>query len=266
MTVKRMNKKLINPNYGLKNKHILYSNPKGNKTMTVKQVNTMHKIASRTGKHRKIDVKLVKKQKVIKKPRTISKSLQEYNQILRTVRELYPYGYRHAQKLASEMYRSGIDSKSEIAIMSMESELTKRRDSKELDKVNEIINVWEREARANEDYEVRKVHETFNQKFRTWFDEYKVVLGKTAIDIDPIKAFMRILNKVKQDRDLITGDKIRLIISHDVWSKPYSSGLLNVNEGLEKMIADKCGNFVEYKEVPLDGVKIEVQSFKIPTR
>ena len=75
---------------------------------------------------------------------------------------------------------------------------------------------------------------------------------------------MRILNKVKQERDLITGDKIRLIISHDVWSKPYSSGLLNVNEGLEKMIADKCGNFVEYKEVPLNEVKIEVQSFKIP--
>ena len=30
------------------------------------------------------------------------------------------------------------------------------------------------------------------------------------------------------------------------------------------MMANKCGNFVEYKEVPLNEVKIEVQSFKIP--
>ena len=51
------------------------------------------------------------------------------------------------KQLASEMYKSGVDSESEIAIMSMESELTKRRDSKKLDEVNEIINVWEREAR-----------------------------------------------------------------------------------------------------------------------
>ena len=29
-------------------------------------------------------------------------------------------------------------------------------------------------------------------------------------------------------------------------------------------MANKCGNFVEYKGVPLNEVKIEVQSFKIP--
>ena len=37
-----------------------------------------------------------------------------------------------------------------------------------------------------------------------------------------------------------------------------------MNEGFEEMMAFKCGNFVEYKSVPLNEVKIEVQSFKIP--
>ena len=101
--------------------------------------------------------------------------------------------------LSSKLYKSGVDSDSvPIAIMRMESELTKPiKIPRNWRHVNEIINVWEREARESEDYEVSKVHESFNQKFRTWFDEYKVVLGKQSIDIDPIKAFMRVLNKVK---------------------------------------------------------------------
>ena len=115
-----------------------------------------------------------------------------------------------------------------------------------------------------EDYKIYKVYEAFNQKFRAWFDEYKVELGEIADDTDPIKVFMRVLNKVKLERKLMDGDKIRLIISHDVWAKPYSTGLLNVNEGLEVMMANKIGNFVEYKSTPLNEVKIEVQSFKLP--
>ena len=84
------------------------------------------------------------------------------------------------------------------------------------------------------------VYETFNQKFRTCFDEYKVELGENAVDIDPIKVFMETLNKVKQERVLVDGDKIRLIISHDVWSKPYSTGLLGVSMKVwKKMMANE---------------------------
>ena len=114
------------------------------------------------------------------------------------------------------------------------------------------------------EYKIHKVDETYNKKFNCWFDDYQVELSKTAVDIDPVKIFMAILNKVKEERGLVNGDKIRLIVSHKSWVKHFSSGLLNVNEGLEEMMANKCGNFVEYKEVPLNEVKIEVQSFKIP--
>ena len=60
-------------------------------------------IASRNGKHRKNvvkkhnDVKVVKTPKATKSskaPRPISKGLKVYNQILRTVRDLFPYDYR----------------------------------------------------------------------------------------------------------------------------------------------------------------------------
>ena len=113
-------------------------------------------------------------------------------------------------------------------------------------------------------YNIHKVDESYNQKFHTWFDEYQVELSKTTVDIDPVKVFMEILNKVKEERGLLDGDKIRLIISHNTWRSPYSTGLLNVNNCLEDMMANKIGQFVEYKEVPLSEVKIEVQSFKIP--
>ncbi len=194
------------------------------------------RIAMRNGKYRKNVVKGTKVIKSPKTPRTLSKGLQKYIQILRTVRGLFPYAYRDAQKLASEMYRSGVDSESEIAIMLMDSKISRRKASKQIEEVNELIKDWKRTRSGVikteiEDYKIHKVYETFNQKFRTWFDEYKVELGKTAVDIDPITVFMDILNKVKKERDLVDGDKIRLIVRHDIWAKPYSSGLLNVNEG-----------------------------------
>ncbi len=229
--------------------------------------------ALRNGNHRKNDTKNsftknndVKVAKSSKSPRTLSKGLQMYNQILRTVRGLFPYDYRNAQKLSSELYRSGVDSESEIAIMIMEREISRLKNNMKMEEVAEIIKEWENRVIKTEikNYKIHKVHEAFNRKYRTWFDEYKVELDKNGIDIDPITVFMDILNIVKKERDLVDGDKIRLIVSHDLWAKPNSSGLLNVNDGLEKMMASKLGQFAEYKSVSLDEVKIHVQSYKIP--
>ena len=54
---------------------------------------------------------------VKKAPRTLSQGLKNYNKVLRTIRELYPYSYRDAQRLASTTYRSGINPNSEIEII-----------------------------------------------------------------------------------------------------------------------------------------------------
>ena len=60
-------------------------------------------------------------------PRTLSQGLQNYHKVLRTVRDLYPYRYQDAQKLASKIHKSGIDSNSEIEIMKEESRISRRR-------------------------------------------------------------------------------------------------------------------------------------------
>ena len=114
------------------------------------------------------------------------------------------------------------------------------------------------------EYKIHKISENFNKKFKTWFDEYQIEVSKKSMHLDVSKIFEEILSKAKKERELVDGDKIRLIVTHDIWAKPYSSELENVNEGFEEMMALKCGNFVEYKTVPLNEVKIVVQSFKVP--
>ena len=57
------------------------------------------------------------RKRVERAPRTLSQGLQNYHKVLRTVRDLYPYRYRDAQKLASKIYKSGIDPNSKIEIM-----------------------------------------------------------------------------------------------------------------------------------------------------
>ena len=67
----------------------------------------------RNGKHRKISnqkvVKIPKAPRVYRRKRVLPKGLQNYNTILRTVKGLFPHSYRDSQRLASKIYRSGVD-------------------------------------------------------------------------------------------------------------------------------------------------------------
>ena len=68
------------------------------------------------------------------------------------------------------------------------------------------------------------------------------------------------------ERGLVTGDKIRLIVSHPTWAKPFSTKLLTITND-KNFIYDLLKSlleFVEYKNVPLDELLLEVQSTKIP--
>ena len=57
---------------------------------------------------------------------------------MRTIRELYPYSYRDAQRLASTIYKSGIDADSEIEIMREESRVSRRRYRELIGQVEEL--------------------------------------------------------------------------------------------------------------------------------
>ena len=69
-----------------------------------------------------------------------------------------------------------------------------------------------------------------------------------------------------EERGLKPGDKIRIIVSHPSWPNPFSTKLITITDDelfFYTLLKSVLG-YVEYKEVPLDEVKVEIQSTKIP--
>ena len=84
--------------------------------------------------------------------------------------------------------------------------------------------------------------------------------------VDPVLVFKRAIDMTIDSKRLPPGDKIRLIVSHPSWAKPFSTKLVTITDdehffyNLIKAVIE----FVEYKAVPLNEVTVEVQSTKIP--
>ena len=113
-------------------------------------------------------------------------------------------------------------------------------------------------------FEVIKIGSNSNVKFTTFFDTYNIKINK--FPIDPVNVFQRALDITIDERGLVTGDKIRLIVSHITWAKPFSTKLLTITND-KNFIYDLLKSlleFVEYKNVPLDELLLEVQPTKIP--
>ena len=115
-----------------------------------------------------------------------------------------------------------------------------------------------------EPFEVTKIQSNSNAKFTTYFDTYNVKINRPPVD--PVYVFQKALNMTINERGLLPGDKTRLIVSHPSWSKPFSTKLLTMtgNESFMYSLIKAVLEFVEYKEVPLNELTIEVQSTRIP--
>ena len=118
------------------------------------------------------------------------------------------------------------------------------------------------ERRKPPAFNVVKTYSSTNSKFTTYFDTSKIyVYGR----VDPVVVFKKALDLTVEERRLKPGDKIRVIVSHPTWSKPFSTKLITVTDdhqffcNLLKAILE----FVEYNSVPLNEV-VEVSSTKIP--
>ena len=112
-------------------------------------------------------------------------------------------------------------------------------------------------------FEVVRTFSNSNRKFTSYFDTYKVyVYGR----VDPVAVFKKALDLTVEERQLVPVDKIRVIVSHPSWTKPFSTKLIMVtdDEQFFYTLLKTILEYVEYKSVPLDEVKIEVQSAKIP--
>ena len=130
-------------------------------------------------------------------------------------------------------------------------------------------------------YEIIKIGENSNNKFKSFFDIFKIVTHQTTAkdfgkvffeivppqttEIDLGKVLLEIANRVIYQRGLKDGDKIRWILSHTEWRKPISTKLITISGSITAYdLINELVNFVEYKNVPLSEVKIEIQSIKMP--
>ena len=113
-------------------------------------------------------------------------------------------------------------------------------------------------------YEIIKIGEKSSPKFNTFYDIFKIEPNQST-EIDLGKVLLEIANRVIYQRVLKDGDKIRWILSHPSWNNPISTKLITISGSISANdLINELVNFVEYKEVPLSEVKIEIQSINIP--
>ena len=76
-------------------------------------------------------------------------------------------------------------------------------------------------------FNVVKTYSNANAKFTTYFDTYKIyVYGR----VDPVAVFKKALDLTVEERKLKPGDKIRIIVSHPTWAKPFSTKLITITD------------------------------------
>ena len=76
-------------------------------------------------------------------------------------------------------------------------------------------------------FNVVKTYSNANAKFTTYFDTYKTyVYGR----VDPVAVFKKALDLTVKERKLVPGDKIRVIVSHPSWAKPFSTKLITITD------------------------------------
>ena len=85
----------------------------------------------------------------------------------------------------------------------------------------------EKRSRRLPSFDVVKTYSNANAKFTTYFDTYKIyVYGR----VDPVAVFKKALDLAVEARKLKPGDKIRIIVSHPSWAKPFSTKLITITD------------------------------------
>ena len=110
------------------------------------------------------------------------------------------------------------------------------------------------ERRKPPAFNVVKTYSNSNAKFTTYFDTYKIyVYGR----VDPVAVFKKALDLTVEDHKLKPGDKIRIIVSHPSWPKPFSTKLITITDDKQFFytLLKSVLEYVEYKAVPLNEVK-----------
>ena len=169
--------------------------------------------------------------------------------------------------------------KEELRLQKIREKEERKRKKAEEARVKKETQKWEKEIRDEEKrrererkkaekrkppFEIIKVGSSSTKNYTSYFDSYTIKINKYPID--PVKAFQEAINITINERGLVKGDKIRLIISHPTWAYPFSKKLITITKNKDFMyeMIKLALEFKEYKSAPLEELLIEVQSTKIP--
>ena len=113
-------------------------------------------------------------------------------------------------------------------------------------------------------FKIFNVQSRQNKKFRSYTNEFKILIFKKLDDIEKIyHIFQELIKTVKRRRKLSNNDMLRLVIQNEELPNAISTKFNKVQDfklgNLETII-----NILEYRAIPIDKCKIVVQSFKIP--
>ena len=124
--------------------------------------------------------------------------------------------------------------------------------------------MWEKIDNRGLPYKIIKIGVNSNNKFKSFFDIFnvKIVNPHEIFDVDNL--LLEIALRVIKERGLQNGDKIQWIVSHITWRKPVSTKLITITDQLGVDMVEQIAKYIEYKEVPITEVKIEIRSVKIP--
>ena len=97
------------------------------------------------------------------------------------------------------------------------------------------------------------------KRFNAFFDNLKIT--KTTFQ-DASKLFKELAERIRKKNKLGKEDMFRIIVSHPSWRRPCSTFRSKFSEELK--FFEDIARWVEYKDVPVEELEVEVQSFLIP--
>ena len=232
---------------------------------TVKELKILAKTSGIKGysKLRKADL-VENLLKIERQPQPESKQeTPQSNQLLTDIKEYANPALTQVKKAFDWSRKTDINlndfiSKNLTGLISWSKSPTKPK--KQVKMLSEYVKEEINERTAN--YEIIKTNEQFSKKFTIRFVHFNVV-NRGIKKNEVYDIFMKILLKVIDEGNLVKNDKIRMIIDHRKWKKPFSTKLLRVGID-EGKIADFILSKYEYKDVPLDEVEIIVHAITLP--
>ena len=116
-----------------------------------------------------------------------------------------------------------------------------------------------------EPFTIERVGFIAHNKYAMYNDSFKVVVNHPPIEV--VDVIVQTLHRVVEERGLVQGDYIRLIVDHYSWKGPVSTKKTIIRGDINQLfnnIIKAILERAEYKSAPLSELELNVQSSKIP--